>query len=233
MTRSGRYSLYVNANTLNCHGVPRKPSPTCSFLLSWRNNGWKVFRAFGSSILVKDFVLPPKTTVVFFRNVVANVFARKRLSLKYWLRKPMGKNKKPTARRTSRRTPLRPVEIWIRYLLHANQDSIIKKQKTNDILWNRYINYVVSSASKSLRLIGRNLHEASEVINLTEYKCYVRSQLYFPNLIWNSYQLFLVKKLEAIQNDPARFTARDYSWISSVTPLKDRRFLPPLSVRSV
>lgn len=101
----------------------------------------------------------------------------------------------------------------------------------NDLSWTVHINKLIASASKSLGYLQRTMKLAPFHLKLLAYKTLIRPKLEYAAAIWDPHQKYLTDNIEAIQNRAVRFTFSDYSSFTSVTDLKSRVALPPLSHR--
>ncbi|XP_077507312.1 uncharacterized protein LOC144116455 [Amblyomma americanum] len=104
---------------------------------------------------------------------------------------------------------------------------------SSDLKRNNHIDAIVSKSSKALGFIRRHLHQAHPAAKFLAYTTLVRSEIEYASLIWNPHQLYLIHKLEAIQNKAARFITKNYSRQSSITAIKASLKLPSLEKRRI
>lgn len=100
-----------------------------------------------------------------------------------------------------------------------------------NLTWNAHINVITNNANRTLGYIRRNFSNAPLSLKMLLYKTLVRSKLEYAAAIWNPHHENLIRHLELIQNNAARFILSDYHRTSSVTAMKHHLSLPPLSLR--
>lgn len=69
-----------------------------------------------------------------------------------------------------------------------------------NLSWKAHVDAVTNKASKALGFIRRYLHSAKTSTEPPAYIAIVCSKIEYATLIWNPSQLYLINKLEAIQN---------------------------------
>ncbi|XP_077516768.1 uncharacterized protein LOC144127746 [Amblyomma americanum] len=104
---------------------------------------------------------------------------------------------------------------------------------SSDLTWNNHIDAIVSKSSKALGFIRRPLHQADPATKRLAYTTLVHSKIEYASLIWNPHQLYLIHKLESVQNKAARFITKNYSRQSSITAIKASIKLPSLEKRRI
>lgn len=102
---------------------------------------------------------------------------------------------------------------------------------SNDLTWHTHINYVCSSANRSLGYIRRDFSHDPSPLRLTLYRTLIRLKLEYASAIWDPAQQNLISLLESVQNRSARFILSDYSRTSSVSLMKNNLVLPSLHHR--
>lgn len=102
---------------------------------------------------------------------------------------------------------------------------------TSDLSWNLHVDTVPSNAYKTLGFIRRNLYFANSDTKLLAYNTLVRSKLDYASQLWNPHQVYLINKIESLQNKSARFITKIYSRTSSINEIKKSLNLPSLQSR--
>lgn len=116
---------------------------------------------------------------------------------------------------------------------HVSSIKYLGVHLSADLSWNAHIDAITSKASKTLGFIRRHLHQANWKTKLTAYTSLVRSKIEYASFIWNPHQIYLINKLESMQNKAARFITRNYLRHSSITNIKASLSLPLLEKRRV
>lgn len=102
---------------------------------------------------------------------------------------------------------------------------------TYNITWNTHINMISNSANRTLGYLRRNFNKAPPALKMLLYKTLVRSKLEYAAAIWDPHHANLIRSLELIQNNAARFILSNYHRTASITALKQALSLPFLSLR--
>lgn len=102
---------------------------------------------------------------------------------------------------------------------------------TSDLSWSVHINHIISAANRSLGYLQRTLKFAPTPLKIQAFTTLTRPKLEYAAAVWDPHQNYLIENIEAIQSRAARFAFSDYSSFTSVTELKKRADLPPLSHR--
>lgn len=97
---------------------------------------------------------------------------------------------------------------------------------TLDISWKSRIDEVVSKASRALGFFRHNHHSSNTDTKLLPQTRLVRSKIKYASIIWNPHKLFLINKLESLQNKAVHFIVRKQSPTFSVTEVKTSLKLP-------
>lgn len=101
----------------------------------------------------------------------------------------------------------------------------------SDLTWHYHIDVILASANRSLGLIKHSLKNAPPYIRKLAYLTLVRPKIEYASAIWDPVQAYLIQNIESLQNRAVRFIFSDYSRHSSITALRDRAELEPLSHR--
>ena len=121
-------------------------------------------------------------------------------------------------RLTHSRTPkIYSYELGGHILQYTNNHTYLGIDICNNLSWNKHINRIVSSASRSLGFIKRNLYSCPKHIKATAYLTLVRPLLEYSSSVWDPHSQDLINKLERVQRRAARFVVNDYSRHSSVS----------------
>lgn len=102
---------------------------------------------------------------------------------------------------------------------------------TNTLKWDTHISNTCQKAFKQLGFLRRKLATAPPNVKLSCYKSLVRPILEYGSVVWDPYQVYLINKLEAIQNKALRFIYSRYSRNDSVTLLRNRAAIQTLETR--
>lgn len=84
----------------------------------------------------------------------------------------------------------------------------------------------------SLGYLRRNLQLSNPSLKELTYITFVRSKLEYAALIWNTWLNIVISSLEAVKYRADRFIFWNYSQHTSVTKLKKKAEVEPLSTRS-
>lgn len=101
----------------------------------------------------------------------------------------------------------------------------------SDLTWHYHINTILASANRALGLLRRNLKHAPSHLKKLAYITLIRPKVEYASAIWDPHQAYIINNLESLQNRAVRFIFSDYSRFTSVTALKQRAELEPLSCR--
>lgn len=101
----------------------------------------------------------------------------------------------------------------------------------SDLTWHYHINTVLASANRAFGLLKRNLKHAPSHLKKLAYITLIRPKIEYASAIWDPDQTYIINNIESLQNRAARFIYSDYSRFTSVTALKQRAELEPLSRR--
>ncbi len=103
---------------------------------------------------------------------------------------------------------------------------------TNDLSWNRHIDTITKKGKSVLGVLRRNLTKGTpQHVRETAYSSMVRPHLEYNSTVWDPSQDYQVKKMEAIQNNAARFVTNRYGRDESVTKMKKELNWPSLQER--
>ena len=123
-------------------------------------------------------------------------------------------------RLTHSRTPkIYSYELGGHILQYTNNHTYLGIDICNNLSWNKHINRIASSASRSLGFIKRNLYSCPKHIKATAYLTLVRPLLEYSSSVWDPHSQDLINKLERVQRRAARFVVNDYSRHSSVSDM--------------
>jgi len=81
-----------------------------------------------------------------------------------------------------------------------------------NLRWSAHIDSITKSANQSLNFLKRNLYMYSCPTSIKKqcYKTLVRPKLEYAWTVWDAYTKHDTIKIEAVQNQAARFTVGDY-----------------------
>lgn len=113
----------------------------------------------------------------------------------------------------------------------TNQYKYLGLHLTPNLSWHTHIKTIISSANRSLGYIRRNFRSSPENLKRILYTTIVRPKLEYASSIRHPHQKNLTDSIESVQNRAARFIFNDYSRTSSVSSMKSRLNLSPLSSR--
>lgn len=102
---------------------------------------------------------------------------------------------------------------------------------TSSLSWSLHIEQVINNANRMLGYLRRNFSSAPISLKTLLYTTLVRSKLEYAASIWDPGTEILIKSLELVQNNAARFITGNYSRASSVTSMKNTLNLPQLAHR--
>lgn len=102
---------------------------------------------------------------------------------------------------------------------------------TSNLKWNVHIENTCAKAFKTLGFLHRKLAAAPASVKLSAYKTLVRPILEYGGVVLDPHQVYLVDRLEKIQNKAIRFIFSRYSRHDSVTALRNAAAIPTLACR--
>ncbi len=108
------------------------------------------------------------------------------------------------------------------YTLHGTTLEAVDAAKylgvtiTPKLNFNKHIDNVTASATRSLNFLKRNLQVSSPKLKITAYNALVRPLLEYAPTVWNPYTSTYIKKVEMVQRRAARYTLHRYHYTSSV-----------------
>ena len=111
------------------------------------------------------------------------------------------------------------------YKLHGQTLETVSDAKylgvniSSDLNWNKHVQNVTTSASKTLNFIKRNIPTKQQNIREFAYKTLVRPQLEYCSSVWSPHTQSNIHKIEMVQRRAARWVTHDYSHYSSVTEM--------------
>ena len=97
-----------------------------------------------------------------------------------------------------------PDKLNFPYRLHGQVLSVVNHSKylgvtiSDDLSWNKHIEQITSSASKTLGFIRRNVCTSNEKIKEAAYKTLVRPQLEYASSVWSPYTQSNIDKIESV-----------------------------------
>ena len=101
-------------------------------------------------------------------------------------------------------------------LNHVNKSKYLGVTITQDLKWDKHVNNVVSSATRSLNFLRRNLKVRNSNFKQLAYKSLVRPLMEYGSTVWDPYTSNLTNKIEMVQRRAARFVLNLYERTSSV-----------------
>lgn len=102
---------------------------------------------------------------------------------------------------------------------------------TSCLTWSVHISNIINNANRMLGYLRRNFSSSPASLKLLMYKNLVRSKLEYAASVWDPSMVYLIKALELVQNNSARFILHDYDRTASVTAMKNSLQLTSLSSR--
>uniref|UniRef100_A0A0K8RG16 Putative jockey ele1 orf2-h 1e-120-j 4 n=1 Tax=Ixodes ricinus TaxID=34613 RepID=A0A0K8RG16_IXORI len=117
------------------------------------------------------------------------------------------------------------------HLEHVSSYKYLGIHFTDTLSWNDHIEYITSSALKTLGFLRRTLYLAPPKTKLLAYKTIVLPKLEYACTIWNPHQTYLLQRLESVQNKAVRFICNNYSPETSASALKASNNLSALELR--
>lgn len=101
----------------------------------------------------------------------------------------------------------------------------------SDLTWHHHINLTLASANRTFGIMKHRLKQAPSHLKKLAYTTLIRPKIEYACAIWDPSQDYIIRNIESLQSRAARFIFSDFSPYSSVTSLKIRAELPPLSLR--
>lgn len=117
------------------------------------------------------------------------------------------------------------------YLAEVQYYKYLGVYITNNLTWNKHIDYVAACANTRLSFLRRVLKHSTPTVRLLAYKSTVLPILDYAVVIWDPFTLTNKKKIEKIQRKAARFIYNSYGR-TSVSALLARANLPPITERN-
>ncbi|KAM7282856.1 reverse transcriptase family protein [Ixodes scapularis] len=102
---------------------------------------------------------------------------------------------------------------------------------SSDLGWKRHVEYVKKRATNKLWYLKRTLGKTPPSVKILAYKTITRPVLEYASAVWSPWQSSLVRELEDIQSLAVRIVFSDFRRTTSVTELKRRANISPLSNR--
>ena len=121
---------------------------------------------------------------------------------------------------TRSRTPVKS-----QHLLHDQVLELVAGSKymcvenSNNLYFSSYIQYVTTSASRSLGFLKRNIRSKNPVFREMAYKTLVRPLVEYSSSVWSPYTKSNIVRLEMVQRTAACWTLSEYSPDASVTQM--------------
>lgn len=103
---------------------------------------------------------------------------------------------------------------------------------TNNLNWNKHIDFVIAAANRKLFFLRRALKLSTPNVRLLAYKSVVRPALEYCVVIWDPYTKTNISRLENVQKKAARYIFNKFRR-TSVTELLRRADLPSLAHRNL
>ena len=117
----------------------------------------------------------------------------------------------------------RKKKIVTNYSIHEQQLKEVKGAKylgvtiDRTMSWNEHINNVSKKANNTRTFLQRNINRCPEAIKTLCYQTFVRPIVEYASTAWDPSTEKIIKSMENVQRQPARFVKSDYRRRSSVT----------------
>lgn len=102
---------------------------------------------------------------------------------------------------------------------------------SDNLTWSLHVENLINSANRMLGYLRRNFRSAPVSLKTLLYTTLVRSKLEYAASIWDPSSETLIKSLELVQNNAARFILHNYSRTASVSSMKNILQLSHLATR--
>ena len=111
------------------------------------------------------------------------------------------------------------------YVLHGQVLESVSCAKylgvdiSSTLSWNSHINRIVSSATRTLNVVRRNIKTKIPKVRETAYNSLVRPQLEYASAVWDPNHKKRISQIEQIQRRSARWTVGNFDQRASVTQI--------------
>ena len=111
------------------------------------------------------------------------------------------------------------------YYLHGQVLEVVDHAKylgvtiSSDLKWDKHVENVSKSASRSLGFIKRNIKTKNTKVREAAYKTMVRPKLEYASSVWDPHSKDQIYKLEMVQRRAARWVKLNYSPVASVSSM--------------
>ena len=111
------------------------------------------------------------------------------------------------------------------YVLHGQVLESVSCAKylgvdiSSTLSWNSHINRIVSSATRTLNFVRRNIKTKIPKVRETAYNSLVRPQLEYASAVWDPNHKKRISQIEQVQRRAARWTVGNFDQRASVTQI--------------
>ncbi len=116
-------------------------------------------------------------------------------------------------------------------LKHVDHIKYLGLTISSDLRWDRHVDNITSKATNTLNFLRRNINVGNPQVKEQAYKSLVRPSLEYSQAVWDPHTAGLIKKVEKVQRQAARFTLHRYRRTSSVGAMLTQLEWPSLEER--